>query len=924
MTEETQNPITPQEFAKKIKAKYPQYANIDDVTLAKKMVEKYPEYSSQVTFAEKKNPNGTVSTQKKSGESVPTNGSLGLPSPNNPLQVKKPFESTPKKEQKTAPSKFKEGSMSWNLEKLKKSNPEIETKFDEYKKAQQVPVDFIEKTKAEVEDAYNNKGFFNGLKTGLSKAINYIVNPVDDLIETDQFADERKVVEAKIKKEQSLAKAQKKTAPIYNQSQIDQMVKNEKINKLVKSQKETQVRSFLEDQDKNYTADEFGKTTRERLNIYNIQELSSLSETDKENLKKQNVVLPALSNSMQKIKEYNEKIAKKIPLSPIEVEDYKNQFAKFEDLTLEASELKKEFSTNREKIKDSKEALDLFKRDYSFARHIKNLEATTKEIASGIAGFEDYLLESSDFVADKLGIIKPSTLMSPVRDVVRGVSQDLTKEAEQLKSETAKPIKVEDINSFDDLGSWLGDTAVSQAPIFALIATGGPGIATLGASSTGQKYESMVDEMIPKPNQWTRNYSKGQLLGIPAIYGASEILSASVDFYLLKNASKVYNSVGKPERKMIVDGMAKKILETSGNIAKSSIIEAGDEMFTQGVQNFADIYIGGDKSKKMTDGMLDAGVAGAVMGAFINIAPLAVEKATKPFSKNDDTQKTASEIMSLQMQLDNKGLAENSRKVIEEQLEKAKTKLNTQLEKRVVDLKTLSNAQFREINLIERTQANIRQKATDIKEDKSIDVDMKKQILKNLESEFNANEQRRVDLLERGASVQLEKLSDEEKQKYQEKANRVLTKEKNPDGTKENVKINQEEIDKKAIELYKIDQVKNQSKLNEQIQTTTSETEQKTQFKAKVQENIQEDSAIDNNQEKQEIKDKFEKIADIYNSIKEEQEKDIPNKEYILKLKRQRTDFLKGNTTIEFIDKNFKEIVKQLEDFGTLNKKGDC
>lgn len=50
MTEDTQNPITPQEFAKKVKAKYPQYENIDDITLAKKMVEKYPEYSSQVNF----------------------------------------------------------------------------------------------------------------------------------------------------------------------------------------------------------------------------------------------------------------------------------------------------------------------------------------------------------------------------------------------------------------------------------------------------------------------------------------------------------------------------------------------------------------------------------------------------------------------------------------------------------------------------------------------------------------------------------------------------------------------------------------------------------------------------------------------------------------------------------------------------------
>lgn len=44
--------MTPQDFAKTIKAKYPQYANIDDVTLARKMVEKYPAYASKVDFGD--------------------------------------------------------------------------------------------------------------------------------------------------------------------------------------------------------------------------------------------------------------------------------------------------------------------------------------------------------------------------------------------------------------------------------------------------------------------------------------------------------------------------------------------------------------------------------------------------------------------------------------------------------------------------------------------------------------------------------------------------------------------------------------------------------------------------------------------------------------------------------------------------------
>jgi hypothetical protein len=54
MEEEVLNPITPQEFSSKIKDKYPQYKDIDDVSLAKKMVEKYPEYSGQVDFGLKK------------------------------------------------------------------------------------------------------------------------------------------------------------------------------------------------------------------------------------------------------------------------------------------------------------------------------------------------------------------------------------------------------------------------------------------------------------------------------------------------------------------------------------------------------------------------------------------------------------------------------------------------------------------------------------------------------------------------------------------------------------------------------------------------------------------------------------------------------------------------------------------------------
>jgi hypothetical protein len=44
------SPVNVQEFSKKVKEKYPEYKDVDDLTLAKKIVEIYPEYKNQVQF----------------------------------------------------------------------------------------------------------------------------------------------------------------------------------------------------------------------------------------------------------------------------------------------------------------------------------------------------------------------------------------------------------------------------------------------------------------------------------------------------------------------------------------------------------------------------------------------------------------------------------------------------------------------------------------------------------------------------------------------------------------------------------------------------------------------------------------------------------------------------------------------------------
>jgi len=70
---ENQEPISYKEFSKRIKEKYPEYKDIDDLVLSQKMVEKYPDYEGTVMFDDVKKKEPTASSATK------------LPSPNQPI-----------------------------------------------------------------------------------------------------------------------------------------------------------------------------------------------------------------------------------------------------------------------------------------------------------------------------------------------------------------------------------------------------------------------------------------------------------------------------------------------------------------------------------------------------------------------------------------------------------------------------------------------------------------------------------------------------------------------------------------------------------------------------------------------------------------------------------------------------------------------
>ena len=69
--------ITPEEFARKIKAKYPQYKDVEDSVLVQKMIAKYPEYKNQINFP---TPKGEVAEPSMESTSSSANGKSSLDS----------------------------------------------------------------------------------------------------------------------------------------------------------------------------------------------------------------------------------------------------------------------------------------------------------------------------------------------------------------------------------------------------------------------------------------------------------------------------------------------------------------------------------------------------------------------------------------------------------------------------------------------------------------------------------------------------------------------------------------------------------------------------------------------------------------------------------------------------------------------------
>lgn len=612
------------------------------------------------------------------------------------------------------------------------------------------------------EDIDNNKGILPQFEDTYKKEI-----PLQKQLQEDK----------KIRiEEQKQALKNKKEIPTYTKEDILERAKkmfiDEEIESYVYSRKKDYLQELQDDDD---------GVLQSKFADFEKGELASFEEKDRVLLTQQAVQEGVYKRSLAKKENLEEEI-KKQGLTPKLKQEYQDNLLEIKEVQSDGLATINKYVSNRKNIGNATDNLDVFKRNYSVLGNlVGNVGVAGMQLVSGAFGALDY---GADAISLATGL-KSSGAFKEISKSIDDVSKSTADTLEQ-------PMSVDNINSLSDLGDWLmNDVTAKQIPIFSMLAFGVGGVVALGATSGGTKFEDMKGEV----ERGEKKYSTSEMLSHPLGYAIAETGSAAVDLMILRNAGRVVASATAPERRMIAQGMVKGLKKYAGVPLQAGVTEFVDETTTQGIENIID-------GKPFTEGMKDAGAAGFAMGFAIPFIASNYKATIKPFTTDTKIQEESARFMNFQQQLTNPELSAETRAITQESLDKSKIKVESLIKKAIGNIKSLSNEQFQEIVRLENAQSNIKSKASQIRIDENLNDDIREQIIKNLQDEFNANEKRRLDLLERGASVQLERLDDKEQIRLKDLAGRELMQEQNPDGTA-SITLNDNEISKRAIDIYK-------------------------------------------------------------------------------------------------------------------------
>ena len=656
--------------------------------------------------------------------------------------------------------------------------------IQDFRNATAITPDYESQVRQEVQDELQGKGVWNTITQGASNLWNKVV----PYIPGAPF-DEKEL--EKLKSDVTfLPKAKEE----YKNSLLKQGIKEEEITDdiLTKGAIELEVNKRIEDKRLSLVNDYLDSISDE---VKDSMELNTLREKDLKSpeVKRQYDILLTLDKDLEEDNSELlklEKIAEEQGgLNEEQLNSYNSILYNVKNKIETRNKLYSSYEKNVSDLTTLEEEYDLFKRSY---------------------GFEDKAGKLLNAVADfGLGVLQFANM------VQRGPTQDLiAMELAGIKNNKDKVVaeklqkQVEDSENVNDILDYSADVLISQVPNIAMgYLTGGTSMLVgIGVSSTGNKYSELLQSNI----EGKTDYSKLQLYLASGLYGGAEMLESNT-LRMIGGGKRLISKALKnePSRKLFKESLSTKTFNTGKEFLKNYKGELKEEFTTFGAQKLTDIVVLDIDSKDVFKNgkeeikslVKDTGVM--VVG--LNLFPATMSKVINIFTPKEYTynlDKNNKRIEELSKILNNKDASDLAKKEAKENIDKIVKTNEEGLNKIIKNTSKLSDDLIDKVIELEIDSSNLRNKANEINNDKSITKKEKASLLSGLKEKFVQNETLREDIIT-GRKKSFDILPEEESTKLKSKAADELKAEALANGIEESkVNITEEQVNQRARENY--------------------------------------------------------------------------------------------------------------------------
>ena len=290
---------------------------------------------------------------------------------------------------------------------------------------------------------------------------------------------------------------------------------------------------------------------------------------------------------------------------------------------------------------------------------------------------------------------------------------------------------------------WAVDVVAQQVPIMAaMVYGGGAGLIGVAASASGNKYESMVQEI-----EDGKDYNALQVLTAPLIVGSAEYFTEKITLGQLKGVRNIFKK--SPEALKA----AENYIETNirkGAYFKTTALESAGEGTTELAANITDIYMLGKKDVHIWDNVANAAAAGAFMSGVVFKSPAIGAKLMSPFTPADYSSKVINNhqhILKLSKELNKENVDPDIRSNIENAIGVLQAENVNLLNNSIKNIDFLTESEKNKLIDVDKKSLKLRDDYRKIKNNKETSEEAKEILLKEVETSFNNNAKVKAEII---------------------------------------------------------------------------------------------------------------------------------------------------------------------------------